>query len=84
MPCRVTLHTRLSTFFRVAAEKAGKPGDEAKVASANILNLKQAHMALFLTLQDLVVLTVVSMCVTLVNTPIVTSSSILILKTDNY
>ncbi len=31
MPCHVTSHTRLSAFFRVAAEKAGKPGDEANI-----------------------------------------------------
>ncbi len=29
MHCHVTLHTRLSAFFCIAADKAGKPGDEA-------------------------------------------------------
>ncbi len=31
--CHVTSHTRLSTVFRVAAEKAGKPGDEATLVA---------------------------------------------------
>ncbi len=43
----VTSQTRLSAFFRVGAEKAGKPGDEATIRVTNIpvcLKLPQCKM----------------------------------------